>query len=177
MDITKLLYYTSCGDFMNNIYNAKIIGNNGKEIKTLCFLLKIDNKLVLVLPNNFKIMFIKNITISKFSINFIFDIKEENIRYDNDLVFITIDCVYFDENNILKDNRPHFSICDMHKLVYATKEDFDYTPYKKEDCYVNILNHGIDKTIPFANVDFSLLTKGNKIYGVVIGNKVVNVEF
>ena len=33
----------------------------------------------------------------------------------------------------------------------------------------------IDKTIPFKKVPFSLLTKENKVYGIVIGDKVVEL--
>ena len=156
---------------MNNLYNAQLI-NDKNTLDTLCFLLKIDKKLFLVMPNNNANF--KKILISKFSVNFLFDIKEENISRTKDLVYVYIDCVYFDKNDILKDNRPQFLISDMHKLVYTTKENFEYTQ-KKENCFVNILENGIDKTIPFKKVPFSLLTKENKVYGVVIGDKVVEL--
>lgn len=156
---------------MNNLYNAQLI-NDKNTLDTLCFLLKIDKKLFLVMPNNNANF--KKILISKFSVNFLFDIKEENISRTKDLVYVYIDCVYFDKNDILKDNRPQFLISDMHKLVYTTKENFEYTQ-KKENCFVNILENGIDKTIPFKKVPFSLLTKENKVYGIVIGDKVVEL--
>ena len=82
------MHYTNKGgDFMNNLYNAQLI-NDKNTLDTLCFLLKIDKKLFLVLPSN-NANFTK-ILISKFSVNFSFDIKEENISRTKDLSLIHI---------------------------------------------------------------------------------------
>ena len=80
---------------MNNLYNAQLI-NDKNTLDTLCFLLKIDKKLFLVMPNNNANF--KKILISKFSVNFLFDIKEENINILNGLATDPeAECIRYEE--------------------------------------------------------------------------------